>query len=87
MIILGPSSVFFGTGDILISHLFTKDKKYHGLGFAQTEPGKVGRQGKKWKEHAPSRQVKLLFSNVESLNVLIKRLESIRENFKEKEHE
>ena len=87
MIAIYPIRIVFGTGDILISHLFSKPKKYHGLGFAQIEPGEVGRQEKKWKDHTPPRQAEIYFSNIESLNVLIEQLENVRENFKEKDDE
>lgn len=87
MILTGPLRVFFDAGDILINHIFVKDKDYYGLGFAQVEPGEIGRQEKKWEECTPPRQVEFLFSNIESLNVLIEGLKIVKENFKEKENE
>ncbi len=85
MIAVYPTRVFFGTGDVLISHIFVKDKDYYGLGFAQIEPGEIGRQDEKHRDPYIPRQAEILFSNIESLNILIEQLEGVRENFKEKE--
>ena len=91
MIIPGTTKIIFGTGDILISEIAATNKeskeKGYGLGFAQIEPGKVGRSDKKYKDIRPYKQVEILFTNVESINVLIKSLESIKDNFKEKKDE
>lgn len=86
MIIRYPTKIFFGIGDILISHIFVKDCKYYGLGFAQIEPGEVGRQEEKYRDSNISRQVEMLFSNIKSVDVLIERLELVKKEFiKEKE--
>ena len=91
MIIPGTTKIIFGTGDILTRSISATNKeskkKYYGLAFSQVEPGEVGRTEEKYKNVNLFRPVELLFSNVESVNVLIKSLESIKDNFKEKKDE
>ena len=86
MIIPGTTKIIFGTGDILTRSISATNKeskeKAYGLGFAQVEPGEVGRTEEKYKNVNLFRPVELLFSNVESVNVLIESLELIKEDFK-----
>ena len=74
-----PIRLYFGTGDILISHLFTKDHKYCGLGFAQIEPGEIGRQEEKYRGSNIPRQAEILFSDTKSIDIVIEGLKIVKE--------
>jgi len=78
------TALVFGTGDILMGYLKTTDKEnnvHHGIGFNQYEPGKVGRSPEKKEGDNLPYPVRFYFSNIESIDTVIKGLNIISEQF------
>lgn len=78
----GNKEIYFGTGDIKIIIGWSKeDRSIGALELNQGEPGSIG----VWEEHSPylspergSAPVRMLFSNVESVDCLIDLLEKMK---------
>ena len=80
------TALVFGTGDILMGYLKATDKENHvghGIGFNQYEPGKVGRSPEKKEGEKLPCPVRFYFSNIESIDVVIKGFNIVREQFLE----
>lgn len=79
----GNKEIYFGTGDIKISSGWDKEDKAIGiLVLQQQEPRTIG----ELEEHRPYEEVnageapvRMIFNKVESIDVLIERLEKVKE--------
>lgn len=79
----GNKEIYFGIGDIKISSGWSKDDESIGvLVLRQQEPRKIG----EYIEHEPNEEVnagespvRMIFDKTESIDVLIERLEKVKE--------
>lgn len=87
----GINTFQFGDGDIMVVTIEYPNGEYIGVGFGECDKGEIGRkvkvdiEGKK--DYEAGVQLKLLFNNAESVDVVLERLIKIKQELIKKSRE